>query len=345
VFAYHDCTASWLSELLPSELTVRICQGRAERLRVTRELCEDIHAWKPDFLYLRQETYYPALGRAMGTVPSVIELNGDDVEEARSGPLYYFLYRIVSRRLLMRRARGFVSVSRHLALLPAFRRFQLPTTVIANGIDLSTVPELPPPDSAGLRFGFLGSPFGRLGHGVEKIVDLARRRPDWSFELIGPNPTGFGDLPRNVRAHGMLDQARYEPIMATCDVAIGPLSGYEKQTVESSALKVRQYFGYGIPTLSGVADTDFPDGAPFLLVLPNTPNNVASSIGRIEEFARKWKGKRIARSAVQHLDAAHKERLRLEFVEGVISGRLPPRGTIASDQQAINAPCSSQVGM
>jgi hypothetical protein len=46
---------------------------------------------------------------------------------------------------------------------------------------------------------------------------------------------------------------------------------------------------------------------------------VSSSVDEIERFARRWKGKRVERSQVLHLDSALKERRRIEFVARMVA--------------------------
>jgi hypothetical protein len=319
VLGYKDCRKAWEQVVSPSDVVVRVSSGRWDRVRALDQLGAELRTWAPGFLYLRQETYYPALARMMSSVPAFVELNGDEISESRSGPRYYLLYQVASRYLMLRHARGLVAVSGELAAVPGFARFGLPTTVIGNGIKLADFPPLSAPANETLRFGFLGSPLGARWHGVEKIVDLAWRRPDWEFELIGPDPAHLGRIPPNMHTYGVLPRERYQPILARCDVGIGGLSGYEKQSREGSALKAREYLAYGIPIVSAVVDTDFPGGAPFLLVLPNTPDNVSSSVDDIERFAKRWKGARVERSDVLVLDSGLKERRRLEFVASVLS--------------------------
>jgi hypothetical protein len=90
---------------------------------------------------------------------------------------------------------------------------------------------------------------------------------------------------------------------------------------EACPLKVREYLAYGIPTIIGYKDTDFPNGAPFLLCLPNTPDNVEKNLDRIEAFVLSWKGKRVPRSEIEHLDLKVKEEKRIIFIEEVLAGR------------------------
>jgi glycosyltransferase involved in cell wall biosynthesis len=321
--ARRDCRDAWLKEVEANELFISIGASRSARWRSLNYVCNEIDRFAPDFVYLRQELFAPRLAKMMQRWPSFVELNGDDVAEARRGPVrqsYYWMYRAVSRGAFFRRATGLVAVSRELAGLAPFAQHHLPTAVIANGIDLSRFEPLPAPESKGLRFGFIGAALGARWHGAPKIVDIARLRPDWSFDIIGLSAADFdGPLPPNITAHGVLDRPQYERVLARCDVGLGTLSAYEKQAWEASPLKVRQYLAFGIPTITGVTDTDYPHGADFLLVLPNTPDNLVSGIDEIETFAKRWKGKRVPREHVTDIDVQIKEARRIDFVKGVLA--------------------------
>ena len=85
----------------------------------------------------------------------------------------------------------------------------------------------------------------------------------------------------NVTAHGELTRERYRPVMQRADVAIGPLALHRKNLHEASALKVAEYLAHGIPVILGCPEAAFPDGAPFLLQLSNSEDNVERSIDAI----------------------------------------------------------------
>jgi len=86
---------------------------------------------------------------------------------------------------------------------------------------------------------------------------------------------------------------------------------------EASTLKLREYLAVGLPSIIGYTDTDFPNGAPFLLQLPNRPDNVSSSLSAIDEFISSQAGRRVARASIAHLDSLNKERRRLRFLSSV----------------------------
>ena len=89
---------------------------------------------------------------------------------------------------------------------------------------------------------------------------------------------------------------------------------------EASTLKVREYLTAGLPVIMSHRDTDFPDGAPFILELPNRPDAVVTHQAAIAEFVAAWKGRRVPRSEVAHLDLEAKEAARLRFLEQLTHG-------------------------
>jgi len=294
-----------------------ILSAARKRMRTMNELVVSALAWRPDVVYLRYTVYYPALAELMDRVPTVLELNTDDlVEYARLLARHKMLYHRLTRGALLRRARGMISVSSEIAARPHFARFGKPIRVIANGIDLDGFQPLPPPETERPRLVFLGAP-GCPWHGVDKVVELARLCPDWDFDVVGLNGEGLGaDCPGNLRFHGYLTRAEYEGILSRAVVAIGSLAMHRAGLDEASPIKVREYLAYGIPTIIGYRDTDFPTDAGFLCRIPNTPDNVVTHLGQIRDFVTRMRGVRVPREAIAHLDAAGKERDRLQFLAG-----------------------------
>ncbi|MFN3692462.1 MAG: hypothetical protein ACK4R7_06185, partial [Fervidobacterium sp.] len=76
--------------------------------------------------------------------------------------------------------------------------------------------------------------------------------------------------------YGMLFLDKYTPIMQQADIGISTLAPYRKKMNEASPFKVREYSALGLPVIIGYKDTDLPDGAPFILQIPNTEDNIES---------------------------------------------------------------------
>jgi glycosyltransferase involved in cell wall biosynthesis len=204
-------------------------------------------------------------------------------------------------------------VTHELARRPAIVKLSRPISVFPNSIDLRAYPSLPAPENRSPRLVFIGSP-GLEWAGVDKIARLAASFPDWQFDVVGPGPQELPGAPANVVIHGPLTREKYMPIMSRADVAIGPLALHRKGLSQGSALKVAEYLAYGIPVILGNAETAFPDGAPFLLQLPNTEGNVDAATHEVREFVERWRGRRIPRAAVSAIDSHVVERERLREI-------------------------------
>jgi hypothetical protein len=192
--------------------------------------------------------------------------------------------------------------------------YQKPYRVIGDSIDFSRYPTPEPPCNETPRLVFMGlgiSPW----FGVDKVIMMAERFPDWSFDIIGIAKNDLsGRLPENITAHGYLNQTRYEEIINKADIGIGTLALHRIDMDESTPLKVREYLAYGLPTIIGYRDTDLPTKTPYVLSLPNSENNVQDSLKLIERFVQEWSGRRIARSEISYLGLDLKEEKRLEFI-------------------------------
>ena len=146
--------------------------------------------------------------------------------------------------------------------------------------------------------------------------------------MVGPDADELTDPPPNLHLHGLLRRREYLPLLAEADVAIGSLALHRKSMEEASPLKVAEYLAYGLPTIIGYSDGRFPDGAPFLLRLPNVEDSIGPCIGAIEEFVGHWRGRRVERASIGGIDARLVEGRRLEFIRSVTAsdGVAQPEG-------------------
>ena len=287
--------------------------GVAGRLLQRELLSLEVARWRPDLIYLRYSTVSPSIVALAGAIPTVVELNTLDLSELRMRSQLRYRWAKATRNLLLRTARGLVVVAGEIASDPAVRRLDVPKVVVPNSIDLARHEPLSPAHNTAPHLVFIGAP-RTPWHGVDKIAQMARHFPNWTFDLIGPGPEEVIGHPPNVRVHGLLDSADYHPILAQADVAIGALALRRLDLSEASPLKVAEYLAYGIPAITSYMDTRFPDGAPFLLQLPNTEDNVETSLERIDAFVRNWVGRRVDREAIACIDARVIERRRLDFM-------------------------------
>ncbi len=310
----------WQRHLRESTISFHFYHNAFTRLRAWRDAVEAITDQRPDIVYHRYDLYMPGLKGLSRDFPLVLEINTNDFTEyclKKGGRCWY---NRLTRRLLLRKAGGLVFVTHELAALPPFAQYRKPFTVISNGVALENYPVLPPPKNAEPRLIFLGTA-GHHWHGVDKVIRLAQHFPQWHFDLVGIRPEGVDRAPSNVSFYGPLNHHAYKPLLAQADVAIGTLALYRNSMNEACPLKVREYLACGLPVIIGYRDTDFPEGAPFILGLPNTENNVEKNIATIQNFVYKWKGQRVPRVSISHIDVRVKESQRLAFFHSVLEAR------------------------
>lgn len=105
------------------------------------------------------------------------------------------------------------------------------------------------------RIGFVGAIEGHKVD-VRLIGALARRRPDWTFELVGPIGLGLGrtsiraeDFPANVRLIGAVERSCLPARLSAWAAALVPyvVNAYTRSVFP---MKVFEYLAAGLPTVS-----------------------------------------------------------------------------------------------
>lgn len=293
---------------LPAELIVR--GHPLQRIARSLHLARQIRAWRPDVIYFRYAYHSAGLPALFRAVPTVAELNSDDLAEYPvTLSAAKLLYHRLTRRRILAACRAFVPVTHELD--NRFRAFAKPSCVIANGLDLAEFPPAPPPDAhAPLRLVFVGSA-GTPWHGLDRIAELASLFPDARFDVIGTEPFA---APPNVTRHPHLARAAYTPLLHQATAALGTLALFRKSMDEACPLKVREYLAAGLPVLAAYRDTDVPEGADYFLRLANNDAPLAPERDRIAAWLGRWRGRRVPREAIQHLDTSVKEARRLAFL-------------------------------
>lgn len=310
--------------LAPLE-TDLVARGRGiARIVSSFALCRRLRRWRPDILYFRYAYHSPGLSSLFRDFPTIAELNSDDRQEyGLTLSATKRLYHRFTRRRVLRRTRGFVAVTQELA--ERFTDFQIPTEVIGNGTDLADLPLLPAAsDHERTRVVLMGNT-GTPWHGLDRLAELARLLPELDFLVIGCTAADYRscDLnqlpPGNLQLLGMLPQHDYLPLLREATAAFGTLGLYRKSMDEACPLKVREYLALGLPVIGAYRDTDIPDGADFFLRLPNNAESLAPWRDRIAAFIEAWRGRRVSRSAIAHLDVSVKESQRLAFMKQIVA--------------------------
>jgi glycosyltransferase involved in cell wall biosynthesis len=296
------------------------------RLLHSPALGRRIRAWQPDVIYFRYAYHSPGLPDLFREIPAVAEINSDDTMEygLTLGPVKQLYHRLTRARVL-RAVAGFVPVTEELAR--RFAIFSRPASVIANGVDLASFPQLPAAGpTAPRRLAFMGSP-GTPWHGLDRIGALAALMPDLLFDIIGCTVDDWrvataaaSPPPANFVFHGHMVRTDYEPLLRNATAALGTFGLYRKGMDEACPLKVREYLALGLPVIGACHDTDIPEGADYYLRLPNADTPLAPHVTTIKTFLDHWSGRRVSRDAIAHLDLQVKEPRRLEFMAQVVAG-------------------------
>lgn len=324
-FALEPTTAFWAG-LAPLEAEVLARGGNAiSRALQSSRLAARVRAWRPDAIYFRYAYHSPGFPALFRAIPTVAEINSDDrVEYALTLSRAKQWYHRLTRSRVLRSVRAFVPVTHELAeRLAVFGR---PAETIGNSIALDEFTPLPPaPADAPLRAIFVGSP-QTPWHGLDRVAELATLFPAIGFDVIGctfeqwRQITGaVAPAPTNVVFHGSLLRSRYEPLARAATFALGTFGLYRKGMDEACPLKVREYLALGLPVLAAYRDTDVPPEADYFLRLPNDAARLAPHCPAIAAWIEHWRGRRVSRARVEHLDTRHKEAQRLAFIARIIA--------------------------
>jgi len=312
------------SELIEADTFFYTTAGKIKteinRINAMTRMIAAIRDFQPDLIYLRYSIYvYPA-HLLTNIAPVVEEINTNDLTQHEGLGNIYSLYNRLTRGIFLRNIRGLVTVSRELAVSPAFAVYQKPTRIIANGVNLKKFLQLPPASNKIPRLVFIGNP-GCLWHGVDKLVMLANLIPDVHIDIVGYSELPECEpLPENITLHGYLDTQEYQNILASADAAISSLALHRVQLEEASPLKSRECLAFGLPLIVAYIDTDLDDlRSDFLLKIPNKEDNIQTHAQAIRNFAYQMRGLRVDRDQILRIDQAGKELDRIQFFSEILN--------------------------
>lgn len=316
-FSLVPTTQAW-SGLAPLE-PVLIARGTSlQRLARSRALARHIREWQPDVIYFRYGYHAAGLPSLFRAIPTVAELNSDDLTEYPiTLSLPKRIYHRLTRRRLLQAMAGFVPVTHELA--QRFSSFNKPSEVVANGLDLASTSSLSPATISPIHLVFVGSA-GTPWHGLERVGELARLCPEIAIDVVGCSLVDWNRVagpllaPSNFHFHGPLLRGDYAPLLQRATAAIGTMGLFRKQMHEACPLKVREYLAAGLPVIAGYQDTDIPAEADYFLRLPNNSASLAGERERIRAWLSRWQARRVPAHAIAHLDHSVKERQRLAFL-------------------------------
>lgn len=303
---------------LESGFTKKFLQ-QYKNVKVLDKLLSD---FKPDMIYIREINYYPNLIKALKHSPHyIIEINSDEIEEAKQSSKIAYYYKKLTRDFLFQNASGFVSVSHELIKIESYSKFNKPSIVIGNGYNFDKVSYKKNSFSEPAKFVFIGTP-GQPWHGTDKILFLAERLPEHEFHIIGPSADMLPNVGKNIIIHGYQEDVTVQKIVCSCDIGISTLALHRNDMHEASPLKSRQYLAQGLPIIIAYKDTDLPNDVDFILNIGNYKENIIGNIERIKNFVKYLKNLKpndIRKQSKKYLDYHAKEKKRLLFFEEILN--------------------------
>jgi hypothetical protein len=220
-----------------------------------------------------------------------------------------------TRQSVLDACAGFVFMTGELSKRPCFRSRGQPRVVVANPVPAAGS-EATMSTGSRPRLLYIGTP-GQTWHGEDLIVRLASALPEFDFDMVGTAAPHGVSQPTNLVWHGWLEREQYSRVFSSASVGLGSLGLHRLGMAEACPLKVREYWAHGLPVIIGYQDTDFPDGAPFMLRLPAHDQGVDQGIADVRAFVQDWHGRRFAPALVDGLRVEAKERQRLAFFQRI----------------------------
>lgn len=291
-----------------------------KRISAIYPLLEAVRVFHPDLIYIRYGMYVYPVHRLAEIAPLVEEITTNDLSQHGGLGVLYGMYNRITRGILIRNTSGLVCLSDELANSTFNAKYQKPTIVIGDGIDMKKIQPLPAPANDKPQIAFIGSP-DSIWQGVDKLPTLAHACPDLEIHIIGYSNLDIEtDIPENLHLYGYLNTEAYQKILARMDCAIGSLALHRIQLNESSPLKTRECLAFGLPMILPYHDTDLHYlELDFLLKIPNTENNIQTHANIIRDFAYRMRGRRVDHNVIAHLNQEVKEKERLSFFLQVIN--------------------------
>lgn len=289
------------------------------------KIIQDIRAFGPDVIYLREEICGPQVLSLLHTFPGkiVMEVNSNIDEELklegatvpRRRIAYYF--NKLTYGYLQKHLSGCVCVSSE--FLDIFPSLSPECKMVSpNGVDLSNASVLKKelaafPEKPALLF--VGTP-GQKWHGIDLLFALAKAMPECVFHIVGPEQ--ISDAPANMIFHGYLSGGPLENLYARSHVGIGTLALFRKKFSEACPLKVRDYLAAGLPVILGYQDSVFLDEAPpWVLQLPSEEKmfEKKENVDAVRAFVMRYAQYSVShKESARFIDAAMLEKKKIQWL-------------------------------
>lgn len=181
-----------------------------------------------------------------------VEVNGgakQDNKASKAGVFRTWLARL-SERMLLRRADVVFSVTEKLVETSRAVNPRAVHVHVDNGVARSFFEAQPDPVGP-IRFIYVGT--YTAWDGAERIVELARQRPNLSFTMVGDGARRADierGAPANVRFRGWCDYRALNAEYSACNAGIVLYHEERHRHMSMSSLKTREYLAAGLPVLS-----------------------------------------------------------------------------------------------
>jgi glycosyltransferase involved in cell wall biosynthesis len=278
---------------------------------------EEIRRFSPDFIYMREDIFSPALYALLQKYPTFIEINSIQINELRRASILKPLYCQLTSPFLLRNARGLIGVTAE--ILSAIKATPEQSIVIANGIRIDPLdPFVEFPIRPQLLFvGDRDQPW----HGVDTILEFASIVPEMDFHLVGVS----GDSTENCIFYGYQPREFINQLCQKSTAAISTLGLYCKKMEEACPLKSRLYLERGLPIIIGYSDPDINGQMPFVLRVANKRSSLLEAQEEVTNFITRVHGNLEVRAharsfAETHLSSVIKEKQRLSFIKEKLLG-------------------------
>lgn len=275
-----------------------------------------IKLFNPDVIYTRYVLYWPFSNTIFNRFKTIAEMNTDDISEKRHLGLFLPFYKFL-RYLFLKSKSGFCCVSNDIESTLQNRK----SIVIPNGYDFKEI-TFKHKKSRGNNVIFMSSP-NQYWQGVDKIILLATKLPDYNFNIVGWDSSDIINdcLPvANITFLGYKSGIQLDTLLENADYAIGPLALHRKNMSVTSALKTSHYLSYNLPVIQCYNEVGLVVNS--ILVLDNNENNITDiNVEKVLEFFYYWKYKDVdIENIISLVDINVTEVERLNFFESIYYG-------------------------
>lgn len=286
---------------------------------------KEIELYNPDIIYLRFELFKPYLKYLISKIPTIVEINTDDIAELKASinnirNYIKYIYNKITRNYLLNNVIGLIYVTNEIAKTKGFKKInkKIKYQIIPNGISYKNniiIKNNVEDEKANLVF--IGTE-GQSWHGIDRIYEMAVKLGNlYEFHIIGVKN---GPSNKNIHYYGFLKQSEYVDILKKCHIAIGTMALYRKGLKEACPLKVREYAVSGFPIILGYNDTAvMGKNIDWIYYVKNSSEKLSKEeLKGIKSFIDNNKYKIVShKESIEYFDIERMEKMRVEFFHNV----------------------------